>query len=282
MKPLTEPLFITEDYLKAHFGLRYGGEIILPPGTRFTPSARQLLQERSIGIRWQDPKGQHFVSQGDELTDAGHLKQVHALKSDNQRPQNRCQLCESEVAEKPALLTHLDDSHLVPKTHPRIALRGKLDSCISYCVLVQCAMEAQPDKLRSFMADIRSYLGDVLQAEVLNRPLPLPGLGEFDAQTLHRWSHNPMKHLGHDHMLPDAKYGLVVGQLNYLRGLIRELELQATSVFLDDTLKLSPLGEDIVAGLNRLSSAVYVVMQLVWQCQIGNQSLLEELSRGAS
>ena len=36
--------------------------------------------------------------------------------------------------------------------------------------------------------------------------------------------------------------------------------------------------EDIVAGLNRLSSAVYVVMILVWQHLNGHELLLKGLS----
>lgn len=71
-------------------------------------------------------------------------------------------------------------------------------------------------------------------------------------------------------MLPDVIYGPLIAKLNILRAQIRELELGAIQAFTDNTLHLVSADitrEDIVAGLNRLSSAVYVVMILSWQTQ---------------
>jgi ethanolamine utilization cobalamin adenosyltransferase len=279
----SEPKFITEDYLRQHFGLAHGSEIQLMPGCRFTPAANSLLNDRNITVRWRDEKGQMFIAEKRPVSDnesADVLVKVHPLKSNNIRPTNGCLLCGSEVADKPALMTHLNDTLLVPKTHPRIELRGKLDSCISYCVVVQTQLEESPNMLQGFVADIRSYLGRVLQAEVTEQALELPRLGDFCADTIHQWSHYPLKYLGHDHMLPDVSYGPLVAQLNYLRALVRELELIASRVFLDASMQLSR--PDIIAGLNRLSSSVYVVMILIWQCQNGKQSLLGELHHGTA
>ncbi|MGF1726848.1 ethanolamine utilization cob(I)yrinic acid a,c-diamide adenosyltransferase EutT [Photobacterium nomapromontoriensis] len=276
------PKFITEDFLKQYFGMRQNGEIQLEIGTRFTPAAQQMLTERKITVRWHDDKGQVFVEKEATSSASPEFERVHPLKSNNIRPQNSCVLCHSNVDDKPALMTHLDDKVLVPKTHPRILLRGKLDACISYCVVVQCAMEQQPEILKCFMADIRSYLGQVLQSEVTSQPLPELSLGEFDASVIHQWSHNPLKHLGHDHMLPDVSYGKLVAELNYLRAQVRELELAAITTFLDPSMQLTSNGvsrEDIVAGLNRLSSAVYVVMILVWQHQNGRELVLKGVSK---
>ncbi|MGF1737727.1 ethanolamine utilization cob(I)yrinic acid a,c-diamide adenosyltransferase EutT [Photobacterium satsumensis] len=267
------PAFITEDYLRQHVGLRAGGEIFLPVGTRFTPAAQQMVTERQITVKWRSDNGQVFSSREGEALEPA--EQVHPLKTNNVRPENACVMCGSHIADKPALMTHLNDQVLVPKTHPRIALRGKLDSCICFCVMAQCALEGQPELLKGFMADIRSYLGQVLQAEVTEQQLPLPRLGSFDADEVHRWSHKPLAYLGHDHLLPDECYGQTVAQLNYLRALVRELELIASQVYLDDCMQLSR--NDIVAGLNRLSSAVYVVMILVLQCEKGHQAILKEL-----
>lgn len=279
----SEPKFITEGYLRQHFGLAHGSEIQLTLGCRFTPAAQSLVNEKSISVRWRDERGQMFIadklSAADSETPAALIK-VHPLKSNNRRPANSCLLCGSEVEIKPALMTHLNDKLLVPKTHPRVELRGKLDSCISYCVIVQTQLQDSPALLQGFVADIRSYLGHILQAEVTDRELALPELGDFSAATIHQWSHQPLKYLAHDHMLPDATYGLLVAQLNYLRAFVRELELIACRVFLDASMQLSR--PDIIAGLNRLSSAVYVVMILVWQCQNGNQSILGELKHGAA
>lgn len=267
------PAFITEDYLRQHVGLRAGGEIFLPAGTRFTPSAQQMITERQITVKWRDDSGRVFTGGQNEAQ--ALTKQVHPLKTNSVRPENACVMCGSNIADKPALMTHLNDKVLVPKTHPRIALRGKLDSCICFCVMTQCAMGSLPEILTGFMSDIRSYLGQVLQAEVTEQSLPLPSLGDFEADEVHRWSHKPLAYLGHDHLLPDVSYGEQVAQLNYLRALIRELELIASKVYLDDCMQLSR--NDIVAGLNRLSSAVYVVMILVLQCEKGRAEVLKEL-----
>ncbi len=278
-----EPKFITEDYLREHFSLSHGSEIQLTFECRFTPAAQSLLSEKNIAVRWHDEKGQMFIADNLSTVDGPTpttLLKVHPLKSNNIRPENGCLLCGSEVEVKPALMTHLNDKLLVPKTHPRIELRGKLDSCISYCVIVQTQLQDCPALLQGFMADIRSYLGHILQAEVTERELGLPELGDFSASSIHQWSHQPLKYLDHDHMLPDVAYGPLVAQLNFLRALVRELELISSRVFLDASMQLSR--PDIIAGLNRLSSAVYVVMILIWQCQNGNQSILEELHHGTA
>ncbi|GLO61260.1 ATP-binding protein [Vibrio sp. MACH09] len=263
--------FITEDYLRDKYGLAFGSEVQLPEGCRLTPSAQALLSERKIAIRYINEQGEVFVAD----KDGSATNKVHPLKTNNQRPSNGCWACGSDVEKKPSFMTHLNDEVLVPKNHPRIALRGKIDSVICQCVEVQCLLEDQPPFIVHAMSDIRSYFGQILQAEVMEQPLPLPSFGDIDSETIHQWSHNPLKYLGYDHMLPDAKFGLKVAKLNTLRATTRELELEASRLFIDISMRLER--EDIVAGLNRLSSAIYVVMILVWQCQNGQQNVLERL-----
>ncbi len=263
--------FITEDFLRAEFGLAHGSEVHLSKGSRFTPSAAALLSERKITVRYVNEQGEVFVPQHD----GSGIEKVHPLKINNQKPQNGCWACGSDITEKPSYMTHLDDHVLVPKNHPRIALRGKIDTAICLCVEAQCVLQEQPLFITHAMSDIRSYLGQLLKSEVTGEPLSLPSFGDIDSEIIHKWSHNPLKYLGYDHMLPEAKFGLDVAKLNTLRASIRELELQASRVFIDISMRLER--EDIVAGLNRLSSAVYVVMILVWQCKNGNESVLERL-----
>ena len=260
--------------------MRVGGEIQLFIGTKFTPSAKQLIDSRGISIRWQDQQGQVFVEAFDKEKGGMVFNKVHALKTNNIKPQNNCLLCGTDVVQKPALMTHLNDKLLVPKTHPRIQLRGKLDLCISYCTLVQIDMSNEASLLVGFVSDVRSYLGEILKAEVMETELQDLFLGAFSSSDIHKWSHNPLKYLGHDHVLPDVTFGPVVGKLNYLRSLIRELELVAIQTFIDDSLQLVSGGvdrTDIVSGLNRLSSAVYVIQILVWQCNNGQEVVLEGL-----
>lgn len=63
-------------------------------------------------------------------------------------------------------------------------------------------------------------------------------------------SHHPKEYLGIDHILPDYKMGEILIGLNAIRSCAREAELSGI-----------PLErEDIIKALNRLSSAVYVMM----------------------
>jgi ethanolamine utilization cobalamin adenosyltransferase len=266
-------LFITEDYLRSNFGLSHGSEVQLEEGSRLTPSAQALLSERKITVRYINQQGEVFVA----AEDGKEVSKVHPLKTNNKKPHNSCWACLSAIEHKPSYMTHLNDEVLVPKNHPRIGLRGKIDTAICVCVEAQCLLQEQPEFVRHAMSDIRSYLGQILQAEVTGRPLYLPSFGDIDSEEIHKWSHNPLEYLGYDHMLPDVKFGIEVAKLNTLRALIRELEIEASKVFIDVSMQLER--EDIVAGLNRLSSAVYVVMILIWQCRSGNQSVLERLKK---
>ncbi len=264
-------IFITEDYLREKYGLAHGSEVQLPEGCRLTPSAQALISERKITIRFVNEQGEVFVASDD----GKEINKVHPLKTNNQRPNNGCWACGSDIDDKPSFMTHLNDQVLVPKNHPRIGLRGKIDTAICVCVEAQCLLGDQPPFIVHALSDIRSYLGQLLQAEVMDQPLPLPSFGDIDSETIHKWSHSPLEYLGYDHMLPDAHFGLKVAKLNTLRAMIRELELEASKLFIDISMRLER--EDIVAGLNRLSSAIYVVMILVWQCQNGKENVLERL-----
>ncbi|MCL1485591.1 MAG: hypothetical protein MH208_15505 [Marinobacter sp.] len=65
---------------------------------------------------------------------------------------------------KTELLTLLDNEQLVPKTHPRIALRGKLDTLISQTVWVQTQFAPSFEKypmLPHALADLRSFMGNL-------------------------------------------------------------------------------------------------------------------------
>lgn len=266
-------MFITEEYLRDKFGLAFGSEVHLPRGCRLTPSAQAVISERKISIRYVNEQGEVFVSE-DEDTNVS--TKVHPLKTNNQQPKNNCWACGSGINSKPAFMTHLNDEVLVPKNHPRLALRGKIDIAICLCVEAQCMLSDQPKFIVHAMTDIRSYLGQLLRAEVTGEPLGLPAFGDIDSEAIHKWSHNPLKYLGYDHMLPDVQFGLEVAKLNTLRATVRELELEASRLFIDLSMRLER--EDIVAGLNRLSSAVYVVMILVWQCKNGQSQILERLA----
>lgn len=60
--------------------------------------------------------------------------------------------------------------------------------------------------------------------------------------------------------MPEARHGRDVALLNLLRGKVREAEVTAAQVFI--TPQFAVQRADIMQALNRLSSAVYVMM--IW------------------
>ncbi|MDR3344483.1 MAG: hypothetical protein LBT21_02660 [Oscillospiraceae bacterium] len=159
---------------------------------------------------------------------------------------------------KPEHLTRLRGDELVPKNHPVIAFRGEMDAL--FAVLAEagtvCALSAHKE-LCGELAEILEFTRAVLrsevtgaaftQAELLGRPLD-----EYRAI-----SHNPQKHFGIDHPLPNLGMGAAALRLNTIRTQVRRTELAAARAFLGDG---EPLREDIILALNRLSSVVYVLL----------------------
>lgn len=281
------PSFITEAWLRQEFGLGHGTEIHLPAHSKLTPSAAQLLAERKIRTRYIDEEGRVYLSEGGLGSQAQSQAQiqteqkatrVHPLTSANTRPESNCAVCSSHVEKKPELLTLLDDKELVPKTHPRIRLRGKLDTLIAQTVVVQTQLD--PAKkyplLHKLLADLRSYIGNVLRCEVTGETLLPLGMGLLNDEIIHSISHQPLKYLGHDHILPEQDHGANVALLNLLRAQVREVELEACTTFIDNTYKLTR--EDIVQGLNRLSSAFYVLMLITLVSESGIAVSLEKVA----
>lgn len=254
------PSWITETSLRAEHGLAHGSEVHLPEGVRLTPSASQLLAERKIRVKFIGEDGRVFLPDETEVG-ANQKASVHPLTSANERPGNRCSVCHSQVAKKTELLTLLDGERLVPKTHPRIALRGKLDMLISQTIWVQTQFAASFEKyplLCHALADLRSFMGNLMRSEVTGDVQSEISMGDLDEKTIHRISHHPLKYLGHDHIVPELRHGANVSLLNVLRAMVREAELDACRAFQTDNFELTR--PDIVQGLNRLSSAIYVLM----------------------
>lgn len=272
------PQFITETQLRQQFSLAHGSEVRLPVGSKLTPSAAQLLSERKIRIKTIDSEGRVFIEE--DGSEKGPAHRVHPLTGSNQRPANICGLCHSHVEKKTELLTLLDNVNLVPKTHPRISLRGKLDTLIAQTVVVQTHFDdAEFSVLKKSLADLRSYIGNILRCEVTGEALAPISMGEMDDETLHAVSHQPLKYLGHDHILPEVAQGKRVALLNLLRALARETELEAARAFATVDFELSR--GDILQGLNRLSSAIYVLMIMTLVAEAGgNKQTVSRANHG--
>lgn len=255
--------FITEDWLRDNFTLSEGSEIHLPADSRMTPSARELIEGRHLQVKFQDRQGRLFVetpdSAGDPEKAIPELKAVHGLTSKERAQSASCELCHQPVAKKPDTLTHLNGQTMVAKNDPRLAFRAVLDATIAQTVWLQTEFTAAP--LKGWLADIRSLLGNIMRADALNEPLGEQTIAGLTADELHTLSHHPLKYLGHDHIVPDVSHGRDAARLNLLRTKIREAEINAARIYIDSYFRVTR--PDIMQALNRLSSAVYVLMVMV-------------------
>ena len=257
--------YITEDWLQQNASLTVGGELHLPQGSRLTPAARDLLGERKIRIRYTDEVGRVYVdTAGGEQE---KRQRVHPLTGSATHQAAHCLLCQQVVDNKPDAMTHLDATTLVAKNDLRIAFRGRVDSAIAHAVLLQTQwqQEAVAPTLQRMLADIRSALGNVLRCETLAETMLPITVGDFDEAQLHAISHHPLKHLGHDHIIPALEHGITVARLNLLRTAIREAEVAGAQAFIDKDFSVRR--GDLLQALNRLSSAVYVLMLISWTHQ---------------
>lgn len=272
-------VYITETWLRETFRLEHGSTIAVPEDARLTPAAQGLLDDRRIIVRFGDTVSQEKAEEAKQThsPEGGEGKHINPLTGRSDWDEPSCQMCQQPVHKKPDTLTHLDGKHLVSKNNPRLRFRGKLDTAIAHAVLVQA--EFDPEKkypvLASWIADIRSLLGYVLRAEVTGEALWPFSIGGLDEEAIHRISHNPLKHLGHDHIIPAVEQGLQVARLNLLRAQIREVEMAAAEIFIVRDFHVER--PDIMAALNRLSSAVYIVMVLVLLAERGQAANMESL-----
>ncbi|HKA90366.1 MAG TPA: hypothetical protein VKE22_22040, partial [Haliangiales bacterium] len=157
------------------------------------------------------------------------------------------------LPEKPEHLTHLaDDQSLVPKTHPRMDLRGKLDLLEGHLLDAQVAANA--DGMRDLVGELEDALAlsrRVVGAEVTGRPLGAFTLGGMDPARVRWASHHTWDLFRVPFMYPSIRHGPPVAKLYLARAAAREAERAL--------LRALPEREDLLVALNRLSSYLYVL-----------------------
>lgn len=163
------------------------------------------------------------------------------------------------LSEKPEHMTHLRGDLLVFKDHPRIILRGKIDSLESAIILVQAkALDAGDRALSAELEEIITFIRHLLRCEVSGEPVGEFRLLGLDAPALREQSHHPSKYFGIRHFLPGVQYGAMVAELNRLRTMTRETELAAFQAFKGQHGEMDRV--DIIRAFNRLSSLFWIMM----------------------
>lgn len=156
---------------------------------------------------------------------------------------------------KPEHMTHLNGDLLVPKTHPRIAFRGTIDTLEAEILLCQAACSA---KVKEQLGQILQLVRNIIRYDVLEEPaqdVKLCGLTEAEIRTR---SHRPQEYYGIPHFMPSAEDKAVVLQLNRVRCAARQAELAGVAAFTD--AQGNPTRTDILRLLNRISSMLYILM----------------------
>ena len=162
--------------------------------------------------------------------------------------------------EKPEHMTQLFGNKLVCKDHPRILFRGKLDALQADVVLAQAMIQAAQgsQSLIKDLADILKDLREMMKCEVLDEEMAETTVIGLTHEELRAQSHNPMKYYNIKQMvLPDYTMGTEYAWLNKLRTALRETEVAACQAFHSGKTYIR---KDIIEELNRLSSALHIMM----------------------
>ena len=216
-------MLYTQENVRSNIRNREGKRVFyLGEGDSLTPSARDWLQQQRVQIL---PAAQASVSQ-------------YVLENGAIFP------------EKPEHYTHLRGNILVPKTHPVIAFRGAVDALQAQLLLAQAAV---PGPYQPKVDEILQLARKLIRWDVLQEPAEMGTLLGLTPAQLREHSHFPQKYYGIPHFMPACTDGTAMLQLNLARCAARNAELAAAHAF-------GETRADLLQMINRMSSAIYIVM----------------------
>ena len=264
---------ITEAALRDEFRAKEEpSSYFVPKGKMLSPAAREYLHQQKIKIVTESRGGKYSpapeanetqVSRMQPQAQADMQQAPSAAVGDYERPSVYIDYESGAFySEKPEHMTQLIGNKLVVKDHARIRFRGKLDSIQSLVVLNQvliseCCGNA---KLMSDLDDVLHILREIMRCDVLGEPLVNETIIGYTHKELREMSHNPMKYFSVKQMvLPGYQLGKAYALLNQIRSAVREVEVSATRAY-----RIRNIYErlDIVETLNRLSSAIHIMMSI--------------------
>lgn len=219
-----------------------------------------LYNEEAVraNIRNQDGARVYYLGKGDQLTSSARdwlrRERIEILPAEQAKPQRYRLLSGGYTEEKPEHMTHLNGETLVPKTHPRILFRGKMDTLESELLLCQLA----DSTLEAPVGEILGLARKIIRCDVLEEELKWDTLCGLTESQQRKRSHFPQEYYGQPHFMPSFADGMVIAQLNRARCVAREAELAAVKAFSDREGNLTR--QDIPQALNRMSSMLYLLM----------------------
>ena len=194
-------MLYTEEAVRAGLRVRDGRRVFyLPEGSRLTPAARDWLRQEGVTVvpHAETPPAAYRTPDG------------------------------ASFAEKPEHMTHLRGNILIPKTHPRIAFRGGIDTLEAELLL--CA-QAADGPLRQTLCAMLDFVRSLIRADVLDEPVQTVRFLGLDGDGLREHSHHPEREEGQPHFLPAPEDPPILLRLNRLRTAVRQTELLACHAF---------------------------------------------------
>lgn len=220
-----------------------------------------LYTEQNVrdNVRNRDGKRVFFLGKGDQLTSGARdfltRERIEILPAEEAKPERYRLLNGGYLTEKPEHMTHLNGDVLVPKTHPRIAFRGAMDTLETELMLCQLVVES--DICRE-LGEILALARRLIRCDVLEEPVPEGKLCGLTEQEQRARSHRPQDYYGQPHFMPEYADGAAMLQLNRARCAARDAELKAVAAFTDR--EGMPIRLDILRAMNRMSSMLYILM----------------------
>ena len=219
-----------------------------------------LYTEEAVraNIRNREGKRVFYLASGDCLTPGARdflsRQKIQVLSPEMAKPEQYRLLGGGYIREKPEDMTHLNGDILVKKTHERIAFRGTMDTLQAEIILCQLNVESGVAKK---LQECLELSRQVIACDVLDKPLHWERLLGLTPEELRSRSHRPQDYYGQTHFMPSSADGTAVAWLNRCRCAARSAELAACRAF--DTPEGSQR-PDLLQGLNRLSSGIYLLM----------------------
>ena len=217
---------------------------------------RKEVQEN---LRNKDGKRVFYLGKGHQLTSDARdwlsRERIPVLPAEQAKPDSYCLLNGGVLQTKPEHMTHLNAEFLVPKTHPRIAFRGKVDMLEAALLLAAAESDGS---IRTQLEEALAYTRYLLGQEVLGEPVVCKALGGMEEDELRKRSHRPQDFYGKPHFMPSPEDGKALLLVNFARCAARQAELAAVEAFLDK--EGQPQRVDLLQAFNRLSSFLYLIM----------------------
>ncbi len=220
-----------------------------------------LYDETAVRANLRNRAGKRvfFLGKGDRLTPTARdflsRERIEILPAEQAKPERYRLLSGGFIEDKPEHMTHLNSDILVPKTHPRIAFRGAMDTLEAEILL--CQLNVPRDTAKK-LEEMLAFARLLLRCDVLDEEAGQKTLCGMTEQELRSRSHRPQDYYGQPHFMPCAADGPAILSLNRCRCAVRNAELAAARAFTD--AEGTCVRTDILRGLNRMSSLIWILM----------------------